>query len=682
MRGGERGVELRAHLGGAAGTFDERIDERRHGGILGTLLHAAEETLAIDAVPRGAQRHHRRVSHDACQRIGHARHHQGGRVVIADHRAIPGDGVVVGVVAVALGTAATEGGAGDAHVAVERHVVGSAAELAELRILAAAARHAVVHGLVGRTARLLHAHGGAEDGLAQAGRAGCAEVRAHGCHVEVDVGHGAAQQAIAVAFHPLGAADDAELLGAPRGEDHGARGAVAGTGGLGEAAGALHQDDRPGKRVGGAEAPCVVVAADDHVLVGIHGAGDHAHHVRGAAKRTVLHDLHADLQRVAAIEAVLERQAALPGGVGGHGLALHPAHDLRGSRVADGLHGNARQSRGRHVAARAARRRRLERRGGVTGLLVGEDRSALHAGVVGPSALGPHLALGGAGIGGIREDDQRGGACVLGELGLVAAEVAAVAAEHHLAGAVDAPLLQLGEVRLGAVIGVHDAARHVTGGAVGVPSDREAGMRGGGIFRQVAFHRGQRDHAASAAGRGRRHVGSADDLHERLARLRKRRLELLHGGGEAHGDEGITDAGDLARVAFGAGDVRLAAEEFMPRGNRPRGGHGVQALQRAIDRDELRIARDRRRRCGRSACCEDHRDDGCGDGHGRRPYRGNLPGLPDVAAVVNARRAQPSPPARTPPATGCCRGRGGRCVPHSPGGNPRQARTWRPRPPG
>ena len=154
---------------------------------------------------------------------------------------------------------------------------------------------------------------------------------------------------------------------------------------------------------------------------------------------------------------------------------------------------------------------------------------------------------------------------------------------------------------------------------------------------EARLHRGQRDHAAAAAGRGLRHVGPADDLHERLARLRKRRLELLHGGGEAHGDEGIADAGDLARVAFGAGDVRLAAEEFMPRGDGTRGGHGVQALQRAIDRDELRIARDRRRRSGRSACCEDHRDDGGGDEHGRCPYRGNLPGLPDVAAVVNAR---------------------------------------------
>ena len=213
-------------------------------------------------------------------------------------------------------------------------------------------------------------------------------------------------------------------------------------------------------------------------------------------------------------------------------------------------------------------------------------------------------------------------------------------------------------------------------------------MRGGGIFRQVAFHGRQRDHAAAAAGRGLRHVGTADDLHERLARLRKRRLEFLHGGGEAHGDECIADAGDLARVALGAGDVWLAAEEFMPRGDGTRGGHGVQALQCTIDRDELRIARDRRRRSGRSgrsgrsACCEDHRDDGGGDEHGRRPYRGNLLGLPDVAAVVNARQGRTSPPARTPPATGCCRGRGGRFAPRSPGGSPRRARTWRLPPPG
>ena len=213
-------------------------------------------------------------------------------------------------------------------------------------------------------------------------------------------------------------------------------------------------------------------------------------------------------------------------------------------------------------------------------------------------------------------------------------------------------------------------------------------MRGGRIFRQVALHRGQRDHAAAAAGRRLRHVGSADDLHERLARLRQRGLELLHGGGEAHGDERIADAGDLARVALGARDVGLATEKFMPCGDRTRGGHGVQALQRAIDRDELRIARDRRRRggrsgrSGRSACRKDHRDDGGGDEHGRHPYRGNLPGLPDVVAVVNARPGLPLLPARTPPATGCCRGRGGRCVPRSPGGNPPRARTWRLPPPG
>ena len=366
---------------------------------------------------------------------------------------------------------------------------------------------------------------------------------------------------------PLGAADDAELLGAPRGEDEGAVGRKARTGRLRERARALEQHDGAGERIGRAEPPRIVVAADDHPLVRMHAARDEADDVRRGPQIAVLFDLHPHAQRVAALEPVRERDATRPARVLGHLGARHATHDLGGGRVADRLHRDARNARALERAPCGTVHRGSHRGGWVAWLVVRKHRAALDARLVGPAALGPHGALGGPGVRRVGVDEKRRRAGFLGELGLEATEVPAVAREHDLAPAVDAERAQALEVGLRAVVGVHDAGRDVAAGAVRVPSEREPRVRGGGILRKVALGDRKADHAAAATRAGRRNgrrIGGLHDLDQRGPGLRQRGDEVLDDRAEPHGDERVANPANGPLVGLGAGNVRLGPEQVVP----------------------------------------------------------------------------------------------------------------------
>ena len=113
---------------------------------------------------------------------------------------------------------------------------------------------------------------------------------------------------------------------------------------------------------------------------------------------------------------------------------------------------------------------KVEGGGGAWGLgVAGIDRKELHGtalhgggGVVG--AAGIDIAEGIAVVGGVRVDEDAGGAVALGEVDLGAAEVAAVADEDDLTLDADAAVGELVEVGGGAVVGVDDLGGDVAGG--------------------------------------------------------------------------------------------------------------------------------------------------------------------------------------------------------------------------
>ena len=180
-------------------------------------------------------------------------------------------------------------------------------------------------------------------------------------------------------------------------------------------------------------------------------------------------------------------------------FATHAAHDLAGCTPADRLDGSARQVHFGHIKPLGVFGRLASGREGIARVRQRVDAAALDAARVGPSAIGPHGALGGATVSGIGEDDQTDRTGVLGELRLVAAEVAAVPSEADLAAQVHACVAQLREVGACAVVHIDDFARHVAAAAVGVPGERESRVRQLRIDREVLFAHGQPHDATAGA---------------------------------------------------------------------------------------------------------------------------------------------------------------------------------------
>ncbi len=115
--------------------------------------------------------------------------------------------------------------------------------------------------------------------------------------------------------------------------------------------------------------------------------------------------------------------------------------------------------------------------GGVAGVDGEElDGAALDGGVGAPGALGVDVAAEVAVVGGVGVDEDAFGAVLLGDVGLDAAEVFAVADDDDLVFDADAELGELLEVGEGAVVGVDDLGGDVAGGGGAVEGGEDAGI--------------------------------------------------------------------------------------------------------------------------------------------------------------------------------------------------------------
>ena len=105
------------------------------------------------------------------------------------------------------------------------------------------------------------------------------------------------------------------------------------------------------------------------------------------------------------------------------------------------------------------------RGGGVAGVDGKElDGTALNGGVGTPGTFGIDVAAEVAVVGGVGVDEDALGAVLLGDVGLDAAEVFAVADDDDLVFDADAEFGELLEVGEGAVVGVDDFGGDVAGG--------------------------------------------------------------------------------------------------------------------------------------------------------------------------------------------------------------------------
>ena len=319
----------------------------------------------------------------------------------------------------------------------------------------------------------------------------------HRRHVEVEVGDGPRPRP--TTLDELARTDDAVLLGAPEGEDEGARRPCALAGQSGEIARRFERADRARGRVGGAEAPGVVVRADDDLLVGARRAAQARDHVRGAHDLARLLDLEAEAQRVVG-ERVVARQRAAP--LGGGGRALHPAQDLARGAVADRLDGDLRKRDLGRIEPFGILRREAPGRERIAGPGQRPERPALHAlGIRPAAALGPGPAAGRSRIGGIGVDDEPDAARLLGELRLVAAEIPAVSRDRDLPARIDPERREPLEILAPPVVHVDDARLDRARARVGVPRDVEVGVRGRGVDREIGLDDAQGQDSA-AGGRG------------------------------------------------------------------------------------------------------------------------------------------------------------------------------------
>ena len=115
--------------------------------------------------------------------------------------------------------------------------------------------------------------------------------------------------------------------------------------------------------------------------------------------------------------------------------------------------------------------------GGIAGIDGEElDGAALDGGVGTPGALGVDVAAEVAVVGGVGVDEDAFGAVLLGDVGLDAAEVFAVADDDDLVFDADAEFGELLEVGEGAVVGVDDLGGDVAGGRGAVEGGEDAGI--------------------------------------------------------------------------------------------------------------------------------------------------------------------------------------------------------------
>ena len=115
--------------------------------------------------------------------------------------------------------------------------------------------------------------------------------------------------------------------------------------------------------------------------------------------------------------------------------------------------------------------------GGVAGVDGEElDGAALDGGVGAVGTFGVDVAAEVAVVGGVGVDEDAFGSVLLGDVGLDAAEVAAVADEDDLVFDADAEFGELLEVGEGAVVGVDDLGGDVAGGGGAVEGGEDAGI--------------------------------------------------------------------------------------------------------------------------------------------------------------------------------------------------------------
>jgi hypothetical protein len=182
-------------------------------------------------------------------------------------------------------------------------------------------------------------------------------------------------------------------------------------------------------------------------------------------------------------QPVRDAQAAAP--AGGRLRAGHARQDLPRRAVADRQDGNTVERDVGRVEAtygvatrRVEGQRRLEGRQRVARPGERQDGAALHRVRRHVRAVRVRVAVGEAGI---VEHDHAGRAVLLGELHLVAAEVAAVAGEHDAVAHADAETGQLLEVLLAAEVGVDHLGRDVARAGIGVPAGEQVRVRGEGV---------------------------------------------------------------------------------------------------------------------------------------------------------------------------------------------------------
>ncbi len=104
------------------------------------------------------------------------------------------------------------------------------------------------------------------------------------------------------------------------------------------------------------------------------------------------------------------------------------------------------------------------------------DGAALDGGLGTPRTLGVHVAAEVAVVGGVGVDEDALGTVLLGDVGLDAAEVFAVADDDDLVFDADAEFGELLEVGESAVVGVDDFGGDVAGGGGAVEGGEDAGI--------------------------------------------------------------------------------------------------------------------------------------------------------------------------------------------------------------
>ena len=308
-----------------------------------------------------------------------------------------------------------------------------------------------------------------------------ADAEPRGGRVEIDVERALGAQALEVALHPLGGADDAVLLGAPRREGDRPPGRAVLARGRRQHPRALEHADEAGRGVVGAVDPGVVVAADEHArVVRVRlGAPQGRDDVGRRDQAAALLDREAHAQVGAPREPVAEGEAALP--LRGDAVPAHAAHDLAGREPSDGLHRDRRQADLGGVEPLRVRRGLDVGRERIPRPRHGQQAPALDLVAVGPPALGGLDAAPEARVARVGVDDQAGGPGLLGVLRLVPPEVAAVAGDDDLALAVHAELGEAQEVLPAAVVGVDHLSLRDAAPRVGVPAAAQGAeiVRGG-----------------------------------------------------------------------------------------------------------------------------------------------------------------------------------------------------------